>query len=331
MDTNRENNTTRNTIDINDNKLKYPNFFIVGAPKCGTTSLHYWLSQHPEIFMSNPKEPHYFCTDLHEEADKFNGDRNNLFKYRNKKDYLNLFKEAKNEKIIGEVSTLYLYSKKAPEKIKNKINNPKILILLRNPVEFMQSWHSQLLGNIENLKDFNKALNAENERKKGNKLKHLKSGAPSFLYYRELSEFSKYINYYYSIFNKNNIKIILLDDIRDKPEKTYKEILRFLEIDNIYFTPQFKVVNPNLKPRLFFLNTLLKNSKSIILKKIYQKIISKSTRKKIYSFLDKKNKKIRSRSKINRELKLKLKQEFKPEVKKLNKTINRDLIKLWKY
>jgi hypothetical protein len=76
---------------------------------------------------------------------------------------------------------------------------------------------------------------------------------------------------------------------------------------------------------------LLKNSKSIILKKIYQKIISKSTRKKIYSFLDKKNKKIRSRSKINRELKLKLKQEFKPEVKKLNKTINRDLIKLWKY
>ena len=78
---------------------KIPNLFIVGAPKCGTTSLHYWLSQHPEIFMSDPKEPFYFCKDLHEEADNLHGYKVNYFKYRDEESYLQIFQNAKNEKI----------------------------------------------------------------------------------------------------------------------------------------------------------------------------------------------------------------------------------------
>jgi hypothetical protein len=118
----------------NNNELKYPNFFIVGAPKCGTTSLHYWLSQHPEIFMSEPKEPGYFCTDLHEEADNFNNDKKEHFKYRNKDDYLKIFENHKNKKIIGESSVRYFHSNQAPINIKNRTIKPKIIISIRNPV-----------------------------------------------------------------------------------------------------------------------------------------------------------------------------------------------------
>jgi hypothetical protein len=315
----------------NNNKLKYPNFFIVGAPKCGTTSLHYWLSQHPEIFMSEPKEPHFFCTDLHEEADNFNNNKNNYFLYRDKDDYLKLFKAAKNEKIIGEASTLYFHSNKTAENIKNRTIKPKIIISIRNPVKFIQSWHSQLLGKAENIKDLDKALEAEEERIKGKKLNTSMSGCPSFLYYKKLAHFSNYINYYFSIFDKKDIKIILLDDIRDKPKETYKDILEFLDVDDTDFTPKFEVKNPNLKPRLNFLDSLLKKSDSIVLKKIYQKTIAKSTRKKVYSFLDRKNKKIARRSSINKKLELKLKKEFKTEVERLSKITDRDLIKLWGY
>jgi hypothetical protein len=126
---------------------------------------------------------------------------------------------------------------------------------------------------------------------------------------------------------KNNI----LNDLRDKPKETYKEILKFLEVDNIDFIPKFKIKNPNLKPRKNYLNILLKSPNNSLKKYIYQKIVTKSTRKKIYFFLDRKNKIIKSRSPINKELELKLKKEFKPEVEKLSEITDRDLIKLWGY
>ena len=96
---------------------KKPNFFIVGAPKCGTTSLHGYLEDHPLVFVCNPKEPGYFAKD-------FPGSQ----VVKTKENYLNLFEKAsKNHKAKGESSTVYLYSKRALKEIhafdsKAKIN-----------------------------------------------------------------------------------------------------------------------------------------------------------------------------------------------------------------
>ena len=79
-----------------------PDFFIVGAPKCGTTSLYYYLRQHPQIFMPDYKEPHFFGKDLNKISDEFIYDEIK---------YLDLFKDAKPDQKIGEASTFYLYSK----------------------------------------------------------------------------------------------------------------------------------------------------------------------------------------------------------------------------
>jgi hypothetical protein len=97
---------------VNKYGEKIPNLFIVGAPKCGTTSLHYWLSQHPEIFMSEPKEPKFFCTDFHRKADNSHHKKVNKFKYRDLRDYLDIFKEEKKQSITGGLSTRYFYLKK---------------------------------------------------------------------------------------------------------------------------------------------------------------------------------------------------------------------------
>jgi hypothetical protein len=105
--------------------MKKPDFFIVGAPKCGTTSLSEYLKQHPEIFMSEPKEPHFFGTDL----ESYWGGR--FERYRDVHKYLSLFANVQDEIRVGEASPWYLYSKRAAEEIKQFNPASRIIILLR--------------------------------------------------------------------------------------------------------------------------------------------------------------------------------------------------------
>ena len=108
---------------------RWPNFFIVGAPKAGTTSLHEYLSNIPGIFMSAEKEPNYFSMTVISKDDQ------SANPIRDKKKYLELFKNAKDEKIIGESSPNYLSDPEAPNLIHQVSPDAKILISLRDPVE----------------------------------------------------------------------------------------------------------------------------------------------------------------------------------------------------
>lgn len=103
-----------------------PNFFIVGAPKAGTTFLSYYLSQHPDIFMSEVKEPNYFSR-IQKQGPSI--------VYDDEDKYLQLFTKSKGESIIGEASTTYLYFKGTEDRIYNFNKEARILISLRNPVE----------------------------------------------------------------------------------------------------------------------------------------------------------------------------------------------------
>ena len=107
---------------------KWPNFFIVGVPKGGTTSLHEYLNDVPGIFMSKIKEPYFFSPIMIPDKLPFRP-------VRDKKKYIALFKNAKDEKIIGESSTLYFFDPEAPNLIHKKIPHARILISLRDPIE----------------------------------------------------------------------------------------------------------------------------------------------------------------------------------------------------
>ena len=109
---------------------KKPGFFIVGAPKCGTTSFYHYLRQHPQIFMPDNKEPHYFGSDLKKRSDEF---------IKTEEEYLSLFKDADSSQMAGEASTFYLYSKAAQKEIKGFNPHAKIIIMLRNPIDFLHS------------------------------------------------------------------------------------------------------------------------------------------------------------------------------------------------
>src|SRR3954468_1950993 len=112
-----------------------PSFFIVGAPKCGTTSLNDYLRQHPRIFIPERKELHYFGSDL------------TFLKTQRptREEYLAHFAAAQPQQIAGEASVWYLYSQLAAREIHDFCREAKFIIMLRNPVDMMHSLHSQYL------------------------------------------------------------------------------------------------------------------------------------------------------------------------------------------
>ncbi|QYO62225.1 sulfotransferase family protein [Leptolyngbya sp. 7M] len=110
-----------------------PNFFIIGLPRCGTTSLSYYLRSHPDVFFPEPlfKEPHFFSPDVYPQQIKTEAE------------YLKIFERANNAKRIGEASVFYIFSDFARENIQRFNPEAKIIIIIRQPVEFMISLHQK--------------------------------------------------------------------------------------------------------------------------------------------------------------------------------------------
>ncbi len=225
-----------------------PNFFIVGAPKCGTTSLHEYLQRHPDIFMPFFKEPHFFGSDL--EGSRFR-------QFRGKPDrYLKLFRDARGEKRIGESSPWYLTSGRAAEEIHSYDPAAKIIIMLRNPIDMMYSMWSQFRysGN-EQIENFEDALAAEAERRAGRRIRraaHCITG----LYYREMARFAEQVPRYFDRFGRENVMVIIFDDFRSDTPATFRAVVDFLEVSANY-NITFDVRNPNKEVRLEWLQKLI--------------------------------------------------------------------------
>ncbi|MFM2123943.1 MAG: hypothetical protein RL328_394, partial [Acidobacteriota bacterium] len=149
---------------------RLPNFFIAGAPKTGTTSLYHYLDQHPQVYMSTIKEPHYFASEIRESniaphrrraiAQEGSDARSFLAGSMDHKRfggivdswpaYLRLFENATRQTAIGEASVCYLWSPSAAANIAASIPHAKIIILLRDPADraFAQYLHGRSHGAI---------------------------------------------------------------------------------------------------------------------------------------------------------------------------------------
>ncbi len=214
--------------------FKKPDFFIVGAPKCGTTSMYYYLKQHPDVFMSVPKEPLYFCKDL----------TNHYLRTKSEDEYRTFFAEARGHKRIGEASTWYLYSKQAAREIKKFAPEARIIIMLRSIPEAMHSLHSQylFLGN-ESVEDFEEALALEPLRRQGKKIP---GGAyfPEGLLYSQVYRYYEQVKRYVDIFDREKILVLTLDQMKKDVEAVYRRVLDFLDLEE-YSDLGFRRYNAN--------------------------------------------------------------------------------------
>lgn len=212
--------------------MKKPNFFIVGAPKCGTTSMCEYLESHPDVFISTIKEPFFFCDDV---------PNNKLTPTMER--YLELFEGAnENHVAVGEGTTLYLYSPAAIDNIRAFDPNAKIIVMLRNPKHMVVSLHQQWVRALfEDERDFKKAWNLQSERSKGKSIpKHCR--APEWILYGNMGSYASYIERILKTFPADNVKVIIFDDFCDNTEKVFNETLEFLGLRRID-KKSFPVIN----------------------------------------------------------------------------------------
>jgi len=305
--------------------MKTPNLFIVGQPKSGTTALHSFLEQHPDIFMSNPKEPAYFSKDFHKESDRFH-DKKLYFSFRDKNSYLKLFSSVKKEKVVGESSTNYLYSKVAAKEIHSFNPNAKIIMMLREPVALMYSLYNQYLNETqENVGSFQEALSLEDSRKKGENIPS-RIRSPSYLFYSERVKYLEQIRRYFDLFDKDKIKILIFEEFKLNNEETYKDVLKFLGVKD--FEPEFKEVHFSKKPRSSFFNNVLRNP---FLTKPFKVVLPMNFYVKIRDFFHNILMKKELNIPIDKELEKQLKFSYKKDILKLSKYLKEDLIKIWGY
>ena len=305
-----------------------PNFFIVGKPKSGTTALHLMLEQHPDIYMSPVKEPHYFARDHVEAAEKRHRGYRGL-PYKDLESYLALFEGAAEEKIVGEASTDYLYSRCAAQEIAKFNPEAKILMILREPVDFMYSFHGQLLrsGN-ENEGDFGTALKLEEPRKRGQKIPASTSN-PGILLYAEQAKYCEQVERFIAAFGSARVKIVIYDDFRDDNLAVCRDVFRFLGVDP-EFEPVISEVNPSRAVRAPKLANWLiyhgERKAGSIKQRAPRWLVAPVAwlmKRLIFSR--------RASAPLDPALKHELKAKFKPEVARLSEIVGVDLVAKWGY
>jgi hypothetical protein len=288
-----------------------PDFFIVGAPKCGTTALYTYLAAHPGIFMSPVKEPYHFCGDL----------RLGLPRIADRDDYLALFASARAEQLAGEASVWYLYSTKAARSIREFNPAAKIVAILRSPVDMLFSLYGHYrFSGMEPLDTFEDALAAENDRRAGRRLPSRRDVRETLLY-RDVARYSAQLQRYFDEFGRDRVHVILFDDIRARPAVAYRETLEFLGADPT-FMPEFRIVNQARQPRNSALHGLLSKAMPPGLQAVTRRM---PAMRGLRTWLRRMNTKRGPRKSLATATHAALQRELRGEICALEKLIGRDL------
>jgi hypothetical protein len=203
-----------------------PNLFLIGAAKSGTTSMHEYLDGHPDIFMSPIKEPGFFSPDVPPARTRF--------AYTDSLErYLTLFDAAGDERVIGESSTYYMFSKKAPGSIHDFAPKARIVAILRNPVDMAYSLHGhRTTYGDEPIGDFGEALAAdERDDFGGPDRAALIQRAGTYL---QRARYADQLELWFATFPREQIYIVVLEDFVSSPDDEFRKLLQFLDVDPDY-------------------------------------------------------------------------------------------------
>ena len=298
--------------------MNRPDFFIIGAPKCGTTALVAYLAEHPDIFMAR-KEMHFFGSDLHFGPQ---------FYRRNLKAYLAEFETRNGRRRAGESSVWYLLSRRAAAEIREFNPNARVVIMVREPVEMLHSLFQQFRcdGN-EPLATFAGALDAEADRRAGRRLGRL-TYFPQGLWYREVARYAEQVQRYFEIFGRARVRVILYEELAIDPAAVYRGVLRFLEVEPLPAKTDFGVVNGSKTLKSPLLRSILSDpwvrGTAIAAGRRLPRW-GLSAMQKIESRLGQWNTRPLKRPPLDLELQAQLREEFAPEVGRLGELLGRDL------
>jgi hypothetical protein len=201
--------------------LRSPDFFVVGAPKCGTTALCEWLRGHPQIGFSIPKEPHFFATD-----------RPWLRQMTSEEEYLRqAFGHCTPEqRVLGEGSTHYILSEVAIPNILAFNLDARFVAMVRNPIDLVRSMHHQNVYNfIEDEHDFERAWRLQGDRAAGRSVPP-RCRTLELLQYRRFGLLGEHVGRLLRRAARERVHVLVFDDFARDPGAAYRSVLAFLGV-----------------------------------------------------------------------------------------------------
>jgi len=231
-----------------------PDFLIIGAPKSGTTSVYHYLQQHPQVFMTPLKEPHFFLFDG-PEAPRMNGP----FDAIRRKEmidswdaYQSLLDNAGAGAICGEASIRYLYSQQACDAIHRRLPGAKLIVILRNPVDrAFSSYQRDRRHGTEPCPTFEQSLEEGEKRERDGWF----IGS-----HQSLGFYSRHLEAYFRTFGREQVRVYLQDDLRQDAGALLRDIFGFLGVDTAFepdLTVKYNITGTIKNPfwRLLWMHT----------------------------------------------------------------------------
>jgi hypothetical protein len=215
--------------------MRLPDFFIVGAPKAGTTSAYHYLAQHPEVFLSSVKEPNHFAS----HSIMGQGLYYDVDIVADAADYAALFSAADGYGAVGEASVSYLFYPEACERIHAAIPEARILVFLRDPAEraFSHYLMDQRLGLVH--QPLAEIVSAG----------ALAGGGLHYQQYVSLGLYHAQLQRYLEAFGEDRVLVTFFEDLKQDPVAASKRIFRFLGVSEAFEPETRRVHNPYRKPR----------------------------------------------------------------------------------
>ncbi len=284
---------------------KYPNLFIVGAQKCGTTSLYDWLSKHEEVF-----------TGFHKEPGTLSGSRErpvpSVMTYD---DYLAAYADWTTERYALDGSTRYLAAPAAPSNIAKFANDPKIIMMFRNPVDAIRSRHHFAVSiQRQHITNFEDAL-ADDDAAEFDDLAELQPIRESFAY-------AKHLRRYREVFRQESIRVILFDDLKQDASKVLTSLCDWLDIPPM--ETSLPKSNTARKVRFKALSKLIEHPPEIAQKGLAL-VLPEQSRHRLRQTLRSLNGRSATNPPLNPDTRRALESRFAPQIDELSELIDRDL------
>lgn len=202
-----------------------PDFFLIGAPKAGTSALHTALAQHPQLFLSNPKEPKYYmCGDSPPPAYRGPGDAHSNQEWIWQRErYLELFDGAGEGQLAGESTPFYLYNRDARRRIAVDRPDAKLVAVLRDPVDRAYSnWMHLWMDGLEPRADIVEAVRREPRR--------VDDGWAPFWHYQRLGMYGRQLADLYDHFPREQLLLLRYRELVETPDAALGRVFAFLGV-----------------------------------------------------------------------------------------------------
>ncbi len=300
----------------------FPDFFLVGAPRCGTTAMSYYLGHHPRICFSKPKEPHFFSL------------LRQLQPQLTVEDYMkHCFPHYDPDRhlVLGEGSVSYLYDRTATKLILTHNPDARFIVMVRNPVDLVHSYHARLVALLdEDEEDFATAWRLQAVRARGERIPKACRN-PFLLQYAEIGKVGKYLEQLLRQVGRGRCLVLVFDDFVANPLQSYRRVLDFIGVAYDGRT-EFPPREGNKYARFKWLQRWLKRPPAQVASFVAtlehqrrrKKLKQRSPIRRIRKWLLKKNQIYRPRPPLSDKMRAELLQTFEDDIARLERLLGRD-------